>query len=111
VNIHRKYYGWRVALVLLALFYAAMAGAALVVEWIFFALHLTPHPHAAGMAMEMGFRWDHTAVLNIVFLAIAAVLLWRFFGSGGATMLSHMNEPMDGGHEHGHSMEHAHDHH
>ena len=64
-----------------------------------------------NMAMEMGFRWDHTAVLNIVFLAIAAVLLWRFFGSGGATMLSHMNEPMDGGHEHGHSMEHAHHHH
>jgi len=111
VNIHRKYYGWRVALVLLALFYIAMAGTALVVEWIFFALHLTPHPHAAGMAMEMGFRWDHTAVLNIVFLAIAAVLLWRFFGSGGATMLSHMNEPMDGGHEHGHSMEHANHHH
>jgi uncharacterized protein len=100
VNIHRKYYGWRAALVLLALFYAAMAGAALAVEWIFLALHLTPHAHAAGMAMEMGLRWDHTAVLNVAFLAMAAVLLWRFFRSGGAGMLRHMNEPMaeDGGH-------------
>jgi uncharacterized membrane protein YraQ (UPF0718 family) len=104
VNIHRKYYGWRAALVLLVLFYAAMAGAALVVEWIFLALHLTPHARAAGMAMEMGFRWDHTAVLNVVFLAMAAVLLWPFFRSGGADMLRHMNEPMEDG---GHGMHHA----
>ena len=108
VNIHRKYYGWRAALVLLVLFYAAMAGAALGVEWLFFALHLTPHAHVAEMTMEMGFRWDHTAVLNIVFLAIAAALLWRFFGSGGAGMLRHMNEPVgDGGHGIHHA---AHDH-
>jgi uncharacterized membrane protein YraQ (UPF0718 family) len=99
VNIHRKYYGWRVALLLLLLFYAAMAGAALTVEWLFLALHLTPPAHAARTAMEMGFRWDHTAVLNIVFLALAFVLLWRFFRSGGAGMLRHMNEPMDEGHQ------------
>ncbi len=61
VNIHRKYYGWRAALLLLVLFYAAMAGAALVVEWLFFALHLTPDAHAVRMTMEMAFRWDHTA--------------------------------------------------
>jgi uncharacterized protein len=109
VNIHRKYYGWRAALVLLVLFYAAMAGAALAVEWIFLALHLTPHAHAAGMAMEMGFRWDHTAVLNIVFLAIAAMLVWRFFRAGGAGMLRHMNEPMDHeSHGGGHGTHHTH---
>jgi uncharacterized membrane protein YraQ (UPF0718 family) len=107
VNIHRKYYGWRAALVLLVLFYIAMASAALAVEWIFLALHLTPHAHAAEMAMDMGFHWDHTAVLNLIFLAMAAVLLWRFFRSGGAGMLRHMNEPMEEGHDmhhrgHGH---------
>jgi uncharacterized membrane protein YraQ (UPF0718 family) len=106
VNIHRKYYGWRAALVLLVLFYISMAAAAVVVEWLFVALHLTPHSHPAGMAMSMGFRWDRTAVLNLVFLAPAAVLLWRFFRSGGAGMLRHMSEPMDEGHEmhrgHGH---------
>jgi hypothetical protein len=74
------------------------------VEWIFLALHLTPQAHAAQMAMDMDFRWDHTTMLNVVFLALAAVLLWRFFHSGGAGMLRHMNEPMDEGHEmhHGH---------
>ncbi|HEX4581521.1 MAG TPA: permease, partial [Acidobacteriaceae bacterium] len=106
VNIHRKYYGWRAALVLLVLFYVAMASAALTVEWLFVALHLTPHAHAAGMAMEMSFQWDHTAVLNIVFLAIAAVLLWRFFRAGGAGMLRHMNEPMS--HGAGDGMHHGH---
>jgi uncharacterized membrane protein YraQ (UPF0718 family) len=105
VNIHRKYYGWHAALVLLVLFYVAMASAALAVEWIFLTLHLTPHAHGTQMAMEMGFRWDHTAVLNLVFLALAAVLLWRFFRSGGAGMLRHMNEPMDEGHD----MHHGHD--
>jgi uncharacterized membrane protein YraQ (UPF0718 family) len=112
VNIHRKYYGWRAALLLLVLFYIGMASAALAVEWIFLALHLTPHAHAAQMAMSMGFRWDHTAVLNLIFLALAAVLLWRFFRSGGAGMLRHMNEPMDGngGHEHGGVVAHGHHH-
>jgi uncharacterized protein len=105
VNIHRKYYGRRVALRLLVLFYVAMAGAALAVEWIFLALHLTPRAHPAGMAMEMGFRWDHTAMSNIIFLAMAAVLLWRFLRAGGAGMLRHMNAPMGEGHDmhHGHS--------
>ena len=106
VNIHRKYYGWRPALLLLALFYVAMAGAAIAVEWIFFALHLTPHAHNAGMAMDMRFRWDHTAWLNLIFLALSAPLLWRFFRSGGAGMLRHMDEPMQHEHNGGGEMHH-----
>jgi hypothetical protein len=107
VNIHRKYYGWRAALTLLVLFYAAMAAAAMAVEWIFLALRLTPHAYPISMAMNMSFRWDHTTVLNILFLALAAALLWRFFRSGGADMLRHMNEPMP---KDGHGMHHAADH-
>jgi hypothetical protein len=40
------------------------------------------------------------------------VLMWRFFRAGGAGMLRHMNEPMEGsgGHEHDHSMQHGHQH-
>jgi uncharacterized membrane protein YraQ (UPF0718 family) len=105
VNIHRKYYGWRAALTLLVLFYAAMAASALAVEWIFLALHLMPHAPVPGMKTHMGFRWDHTAILNMVLLALAAVLLWRFFRTSGASMLRRMNEPMN--HE-GHGMHHDH---
>ena len=100
VNIHRKYYGWRAALLLLALFYAAMAGAALMVEFVFRAFHLVPQSHPVA-AMDAGFHWDHTAMLNVVFLAIAVLLLVRFFRSRGAGMLRHMDTPMDNGLSHG----------
>jgi uncharacterized protein len=111
VNIHRKYYGWRPALVLLVLFYVAMATAALAVEWLFFALQLTPRAPATGMEMEMSLRWDHTAISNILFLAIAAILLWRFFRTGGAGMLRHMNKPMSSGEHGAHHMHPAQGHH
>jgi uncharacterized protein len=35
LDIYRKYYGWKMSTFLLASFYAAMAGAALIVEAIF----------------------------------------------------------------------------
>jgi hypothetical protein len=111
VNIHRKYYGWRAALTLLVLFYAAMSAAALAVEWIFLALHLTPRAHTINMAMDMSFRWDHTAWLNVAFLAFAAVLLWRFFRSGGAEMLRSMNQPMSPEGDMGAHAHHSHEHH
>jgi hypothetical protein len=50
--------------------------------------------------------WDYTTYLNIVFLAIAALLVWRYFRHGGGmSMLKMMNEPME---EHDHS---SHGHH
>ena len=52
-------------------------------------------------------KLNYTTVLNIVFLLLAAVLVWRYFmRGGGLRMLRMMNEPMDHhhhGHEHGHS--------
>jgi hypothetical protein len=49
--------------------------------------------------------WNYTTFLNIVFLVVAAGLLWRYFRRGGGlAMLRMMDEPM-GEHEHAH---HAH---
>ena len=45
LNIYRKYYGLRVAAILAVTFYLAMAGAALIVEALFSALHLIPAHH------------------------------------------------------------------
>ncbi len=42
--IYRKYYGWRIALILTSVFYAAMVLAGYAVELIFGALHLVPPP-------------------------------------------------------------------
>jgi hypothetical protein len=95
LNIYRKYYGLKVAAILTAVFYVAMAGAALMVEGIFAALHLIPaHGHVA--VMQETIRWNYTSVLNVVFLAVSAALLVRFLKTGGPAMLREMgNVPAD----------------
>jgi uncharacterized protein len=47
--------------------------------------------------------WNYATYLNIVFLVLAAVLLWRYFRRGGGwPMLRMMNEPMGADHGHAH---------
>ena len=69
-----------------------MAGAALVIEFVFQALRLVPADRHARI-VEPSIRWNYTTVLNIVFLAAAAVLLYRFFATGGAGMVRKMDRP------------------
>jgi hypothetical protein len=42
---------------------------------------------------------NYTSVLNILFLALAGLLLVRFFRTGGPEMLRMMNEPAEHGHD------------
>ena len=91
LNIYRKYYGWKVAALLFAAFYAAMALSALAVEAIFGALHLIPTERGVHI-MEESIRWNYTSVLNILFLLVSAVLLLRFLKTGGPEMLKMMDE-------------------
>ena len=39
---------------------------------------------------EASISWNYTSVLNVIFLALAAVFVWRFFSTGGRDMLSMM---------------------
>ena len=91
LNIYRKYYGWKVAALLFAAFYAAMALSALAVEALFGALHLIPTERKVQI-MQESIRWNYTSVLNILFLLISAVLLLRFLKTGGPEMLKMMDE-------------------
>jgi uncharacterized membrane protein YraQ (UPF0718 family) len=93
LNIYRKYYGVRVAGFLLVTFYAAMVGAALIVELLFQALGLVPEERNAKI-VEASVTWNYTTVLNIIFLGLAAVLVWRFVRTGGLPMLRMMDKPM-----------------
>jgi uncharacterized membrane protein YraQ (UPF0718 family) len=77
LDIYRKYYGWRMAAFLFVTFFAAMAGAALVIELAFEALGLIPADRSAKV-VEASVTWNYTTVLNLVFRAVAAVLVWRF---------------------------------
>jgi uncharacterized protein len=94
LNIYRKYYGWKMALFLLGTFYVTMVGAGLIVELLFGALGLVPTGARNAKVIEAHVAWNYTSVLNIVFLVLAALLLGRFFATGGLSMLRMMNRPM-----------------
>jgi uncharacterized membrane protein YraQ (UPF0718 family) len=118
LNIYRKYYGWRTAAFIAATFYATMVLAGYAVELLFAALHLVPRVRNATV-IEAHLSWNYTTWLNLAFLALAAVLVVRFFRTGGVAMLRMMGGPPEsaghehgdhehGGHEHG---DHEHHHH
>jgi hypothetical protein len=92
LNIYRKYYGLKMAALLFVTFYAAMAGAALIVELIFGVVGLIPVQRNARV-VEASIAWDYTTWLNIAFLILAAWLVWRFLKTGGPAMLRMMNMP------------------
>jgi hypothetical protein len=93
LDIYRKYYGWRVTLYVLAIFYATMAAAGYAVEVLFAALGLIPSDRNVA-SISQGPTWNYTSVLNVAFLALSALLVWRFLGTGGPAMLAMMDEPM-----------------
>ena len=100
LDIYRRYYGWRMAGFILVTFYAAMVCAGLIVEFLFQGLGLTPTERNAKVVTAR-VAWNYSTYLNIVFLTLAAVLVWRYFRRGGGwTMLRMMNEPV-GEHDHG----------
>ncbi len=93
INIYRKYYGWNMALRLTGLMYLAMVIAGYVIEGVFSLLKLIPKERTAKV-IEASITWNYTTVLNIVFLALAGLLLIRFFKTGGRAMLKMMgNQP------------------
>jgi uncharacterized membrane protein YraQ (UPF0718 family) len=99
LDIYRKYYGPRMAGFLFVTFYAAMAGAALIVEVIFAVLGLIPAERKARV-VEAAITWNYTTWLNVAFLALAGLLVWRFLKTGGPEMLRMMNRPADTTHAH-----------
>ena len=100
LNIYRKYYGWRMAGFLFATFYATMVAAGLIVEFLFQGLNLVPQARNAKV-LEASISWNYTTILNIIFLLLAAALVWRYFARGGGLkMLKMMNKPMTTGHDH-----------
>jgi hypothetical protein len=103
-----------VALYILGTFYITMAAAGYFIELLFGALGIIPTNRSVSAITE-GPSLNYTAVLNVIFLAVALVLVVRFLRTGGPAMLRMMDKPMDdmGGDEgmtqHGHAEQrHAH---
>jgi hypothetical protein len=66
---------------------------------IFGALGLVPAQRNARV-VEASITWDYTTWLNIAFLILAGLLVWRFLKTGGPAMLRMMNMPAAMGQSH-----------
>ncbi len=102
LNIYRKYYGLRMAAFLACVLYVTMVVAGLAVELLFQVAGIVPTERNAKVEMAT-VTWNYTTYLNVVFLSLAAVLVWRYFRRGGGIrMLRMMNAPAGDGHGHHH---------
>jgi hypothetical protein len=89
--IYRRYYGTRLMLRMLAVFWALMSTAGLLTELVFQAAGAVPTVRPATPA-PTEFSWNYTTWLNIVFLGVFAVLYWTYrnrdrLGGGQSTTL------------------------
>ena len=92
--IYRKYYGTRMALRLFALFYATMVAAGYAIELVFGPLGLVPSTrNAKTISPHISLNSD--TYLNIVAIALTAVLVVRFYRTGGRPMLAMMGGSPD----------------
>jgi uncharacterized membrane protein YraQ (UPF0718 family) len=92
LDIYRRYYGVRMTIILAGVLYVSMVAAGLIVDLVFRVLGLVPSGRHAKI-VEGSVTLNYTTVLNLIFLAVAGVLVWRFLASGGLSMLRHMNDP------------------
>ena len=75
VIAYTKFYGRELTARLVAIMFASMVLAALTVDGIFSALGLVPTSRPSiDSISSRGISWNYTTFLNIIFLAIAAVL-------------------------------------
>lgn len=101
LNIYRRYYGTKVALVLGGALYLTATLAGYVVELLFNWFGWIPSRASAHLPTG-GVSWDYTSWLNIVFLVLAGLLVVRFVRTGGVPMLRMMGGAPDADHDHDH---------
>lgn len=92
LDIYRKYYGWKVTWFIIATFYTAMFGAAIVIEFAFQAAGWIPQ-HRNAQIVQAAVSLNYTTILNVIFLVLAFLVLIRFFRTGGPEMLIKMKHP------------------
>ena len=75
--IYRRYYGTRLMLRMLAVFWALMSTAGLLTELLFRAAGLVPTIRPTTIA-PAHFSWNYTTYLNLIFLLLFGVLYWLY---------------------------------
>lgn len=75
--IYRRYYGTRITLRLLAVFWAVMSAAGLATEILFKTVGLVPSTRPAAVA-STGITLNYTTILNITALLVFGYLYWLY---------------------------------
>jgi uncharacterized membrane protein YraQ (UPF0718 family) len=91
--VYRRYYGTRLAIRMLALFWAIMSVAGLITEGIFTAAGIVPTARHSVLA-SAGVTWNYTTYLNIIFVAVFALLYWTYRNAGRLGGGSGSGEPV-----------------
>jgi len=88
ILIYRKFYGWKLTLRIVVLFYLVMATGGLITEGIFWVFGAIPtNRHVSALSAH--FEWNYTTYLNFVFIGVAVAVWWlaknreRFGGGEG----------------------------
>ncbi|MHB8507555.1 MAG: permease [Candidatus Dormibacteria bacterium] len=77
ILIYRKFYGGALTLRLVALMWTVMSIAGLATEYIFAGLRLVPTSRPIQV-VEPAFHWNYTTYLNLVFLAVFAIIVYFY---------------------------------
>ena len=89
IRVNAKYYGWKLALYIVGVFFAALVATAIVMHYGFSLFGLLPQSADKAMKDTQRFAIDYTFWLNLVFLAITGVLAWLRFGGENQNQQQH----------------------
>jgi hypothetical protein len=79
--IYRRYYGPRMMLRMLAVFWVLMSTAGLITEAVFRGAGIVPTTRSSTIVPD-GFSWNYTTYLNFVFIVLFGVLYWLYRSRG-----------------------------
>ena len=119
LDVYRRYYGWRMAAYIFAVFYATMALSAMLMDVAFTALGWVPARNASALHSQMEhFAIDYTFWLNIVAIIVALALFRLARSQPMHAQCEHHGHhghvhpapasPCCAGHEHTHGQPHEH---
>jgi uncharacterized membrane protein YraQ (UPF0718 family) len=85
LNVYRKYYGWKIMLYVLGVFFVTMAFTGFLMELLFDALGIVPDLAGGETATERTyFELNYTFFLNLVAFALSGFLLYVYRKGLGA---------------------------
>lgn len=85
LNVYRKYYGWKVMLYILGVFFVTMAFSGFLMELLFDALDIVPNLAGGETATEKTyFELNYTFYLNLIAFAFSGFLLYVYRRGLGA---------------------------